>query len=62
MAREKLPAEAIEFFRRAGRRGGKKGGAAGGRAVASKMTPEELRARALKGAAARWAKKPKKGE
>ncbi|PYT29066.1 MAG: hypothetical protein DMG58_17115 [Acidobacteria bacterium] len=38
-------------------RGGKKGGAAGGKAVASKMTQEELRARSLKRLAARWGKK-----
>ena len=61
MARKKLSAAALEFFRQAGRRGGKKGGAAGGRAVASKMTPEQLRSRAKKAAAARWGKKPKKG-
>ena len=62
MAKNKLSAAALEFFREAGRRGGKKRGAAGGRAVVSKMTPEELRARSLKGLAARWGKKKPKGE
>jgi len=54
---KKLSAAALEFFHQAGRRGGKKGGAAGGKAVASKMTQEELRARSLKRLAARWGKK-----
>jgi hypothetical protein len=62
MPKKKLSADALEFFRKAGKRGGKKGGVAGGKATASKMTAEERRQRAKAGAAARWGKKPKKGE
>jgi hypothetical protein len=57
MAKKKLSAAALEFFREARRRDGKKGGAAGGRAVASKMTLEELGPALLRGLAARWGKK-----
>lgn len=53
MARKKIPAEALEFFRKAGSRGGK----IGTKARMKKLTPEQRTELARKAAAARWAKK-----
>ena len=53
--RTKLPAEALEFFRKQGAKGGKIGGKIG----AAAMTKKQRTARAKKAAAARWAKKEK---
>lgn len=52
MKRRKLSAEALKFFREAGRKGGKVGGSAGGAAAAAGMTPEQRTARAKKASAA----------
>jgi hypothetical protein len=52
--RRKLPAEALEFFRKQG----KKGGSLGGKKAASSMSPEQRQERARKAAAARWKDKP----
>lgn len=46
---KKLPAEALEFFRKQGTKRGKKS--------ASQMTPEQRTERAKKAAEARWADK-----
>jgi len=59
MARKRLPAEALEYFRQQGAKGGKKGGSAGGKKAAESMTAEQRRARALKAVAAREAKRKK---
>jgi len=54
--KSKLPEDALEFFRRAGRKGGKvggrKGGKIGGKRSLETMTPAERTARAKKAAAA----------
>jgi hypothetical protein len=50
MARSKLSAEALEFFRRAGSKGGK----LGTKARMAKLTPEQRSEIAKKAAAARW--------
>ncbi len=52
MAKDKLSAEALEYFRKQGRKGGKKSGAA----RMEKLTPEQRTALAKKAAAARWKK------
>jgi hypothetical protein len=52
----KLPAAALEFFRKQGSKGGKKGGAA----RMSNLTAAERKALAKKAAAARWGTKAKK--
>lgn len=52
MRRKQMPANALEFFREAGRAGGKKGGPIGGKKAAENMTAEERKARARKAAAA----------
>jgi hypothetical protein len=48
MAKHKLPADILEYFRREGSRGGKLGGSAGGKAAAARMTPKQRVARAKK--------------
>lgn len=53
MAKKKLPAAVLEYFREEGRKGGSKGG----KVAASKMTPEERSERARKGGLAREAKR-----
>ena len=52
---KKLPAEALEFFRKQGSKGGK----IGGRRAAESMTPEQRVERARKAVAAREAKRKK---
>jgi hypothetical protein len=46
MAKENLPAEALEFFRKQGKKGGK--------SRLTKLTPEKRSEVARQGAAARW--------
>ncbi|MBM3739253.1 MAG: hypothetical protein FJW39_26060 [Acidobacteria bacterium] len=58
MARNTLPAEAIEFFRSHGAKGGKLSAAA----RIEKLTPEQRKEIASKAAKARWAKVKKKSE
>jgi hypothetical protein len=53
MARKKIPAAALEFFRRAGARGGK----IGTKMRMEKLTPEQRSEFARSAALARWAKK-----
>ena len=53
MARKKLPAEVLEWFRQQGI----KGGSLGGKAAAANMTPEQRQERAKKAVAAREAKR-----
>jgi hypothetical protein len=55
MARGKLSAEALEFFRKAGSKGGK----LGTQARMKKLTAEHRSEIAKKAAAARWEKKAK---
>jgi general stress protein YciG len=55
MARRKLSAEALEFFREQGRKGGK----LGGKARMEKLTPERRSEIAKKAVAAREAKREK---
>lgn len=58
MARKKIPAEALEFFRKAGARGGK----IGTKMRMEKLTPEQRSALAKGAADARWAKKRVDGQ
>lgn len=64
MAKNRLPPEVLEFFRKQGAKGGKIGGKIGGKRSLETMTPEERSARAKKASdaaiAARRAK-PLKG-
>jgi len=53
MAKGKLSAEALEFFRKAGRKGGKKSSAA----RMEKLSPEQRSELASKAATARWSEK-----
>jgi hypothetical protein len=53
MAKGKLSAEALEFFRKAGKKGGKKSGAA----RMEKLTAEQRSELASKAATARWTQK-----
>ena len=53
MAKEKLSAEALDFFRKQGRKGGKKSAAA----RMAKLTPEKRSELAKLAATARWKKK-----
>lgn len=52
MAKEKLPPEVLEYFRKEGAKGGKIGGKIGGKRSLETMTPEERTARAKKASAA----------
>jgi hypothetical protein len=52
MARKRLPAEVLEFFKKQGAKGGKMGGAI----RAARMTAEERSESARKAVQARWAK------
>lgn len=52
----KLPAEALEYFKKQGAKGGK----LGVKARMEKLTPEQRKEIAQKAAAARWAKKATK--
>ena len=52
MARKKLPAEVLEFFRKQGAKGGKIGGSAGGKKAAAGMTPAQRSVRAKKASVA----------
>lgn len=56
--KKKMPADIAEFFRREGAKGGKKGG----KSRMASLTPEQRKELAKKGAAARWAKRKRKGE
>ena len=51
---KKLPAEALEYFRKEGAKGGK----LSAQARMEKLTPEQRKEVARTAAAARWAKKP----
>ena len=48
MAKKKLPASVLEFFRKHGAKGGKIGGKIGGKRSLETMTPAERSARAKK--------------
>ena len=48
MAKEKLPPEVLEYFRKEGAKGGKIGGKIGGKRSLETMTPEQRTARAKK--------------
>jgi hypothetical protein len=54
--RKKLPAAVLDYFRKEGAKGGK----IGGKLRLEKITPERRTEIAKLGAAARWAKKPKR--
>jgi hypothetical protein len=57
MAKEKLPPEVREYFRKEGAKGGKIGGRIGGKRSLETMTPEQRSERARKAVAAREAKR-----
>ena len=57
MAKEKLPPEVLEYFRKEGAKGGKIGGKIGGKRSLETMTPEQRRERAKKAVAAREARR-----
>lgn len=56
MAKKKMPAEVLEYFRKEGQKGGK----IGGKKRTEALTPEERSASAANAAKARWAKAKKK--
>ncbi|MBM3739915.1 MAG: hypothetical protein FJW39_29495 [Acidobacteria bacterium] len=56
MAKKKIPAEVLEYFRKEGRKGGR----IGGKKRAEAMTAEQRAESASNAAKARWAKAKKK--
>jgi len=52
MAKKRLPAEVLEYFRKQGAKGGKIGGKIGGKRSLETMTPDQRVARAKRASAA----------